>query len=128
MICDPYRTPNRLISFEPVLGQIKNIDLTGIKWAIVGELHGGDAAEHPQDTGPRRMNSRNLRPSEGGWLGIVHEAMGRAVGPEENQRSRARRRGMERVSVRSPCFNADATTATATRSATGNNAGTGSGR
>lgn len=41
--------PNKTISFEPLLGDVGEVDLSGIGWVVIGEETGPEAHLHPVD-------------------------------------------------------------------------------
>lgn len=70
---------NRAVSFEPLLGDVGRVDLSGFGWAMIGEETGPEAALHPVDPG---------------WVaGVIRQADAAGV-PVSVKDPLAQRRGM----------------------------------
>lgn len=79
-------SPARFISFEPLLGDVGNVDLTGIAWAIVGGESGPKARPMAEDWA---VNIKNLCERDGAefffkqWGGPRPKSGGRLLDGEE---------------------------------------------
>lgn len=58
----------KMVSFEPLLGPIDDVDLTGIDWAIVGGESGGVHPDRAEEMSDEELGDRHIRrPMEPEW-------------------------------------------------------------
>ena len=82
----------KFVSFEPLLGPVGTIDLTGIDWAIVG----GESGPRARPMGGR-LGDRNSRPMLRREGRILLQTMGRH--PEERSGAFPRRQNSRRLPI-----------------------------